>query len=168
MTGTQQWLKQCKLDCPLTGYMGWHGGSTTSNSAACCSPFSPQGYLMVQDGCLNISFHSNLLASKKKEEGAGEVPLLLRTLLGSYKATTALRLFRLLCRKLPSTGWLTNSRNLSGDWEVQDQGARRVCVCWETTLLVHYWATKTTSLTIKISEIKTFQTQLSFAAPPVQ
>lgn len=116
---------KCKLDCPLTGHMGWHGvGSTTSDSVACCSPFSTQGYLMPKMVALHISFHSHLLASKKKEEGAGEVPLLKDTS-GSYKATTALRLFRLLCRKLPSTGWLTNSRNLSGDWEVQDQGVRR-------------------------------------------
>ena len=97
---------KCKLNCPLTGYMGWHGGCTASDSGACCSPFSTQGYLMVQDGCLNTSFHSNLLASKKKEEGAGEVPLLLRTLLGSYKATTCLHLFRLLCRKYHKLGGL--------------------------------------------------------------
>ena len=79
MTGTQYWLRQ-NASLIFLSQATWAGmvASQPSDSDACCSPSSIQGYLMVQDGCSSISFHGHLLASRKSKKGAEGNPTSLK------------------------------------------------------------------------------------------
>lgn len=124
MTGIVVTTK-CKLDFPLTGHRGWYGFTTIRHPGSCCSLSSTQGFhLIVHSNCLHISFHDLLLSGGRKKRRE-------KRNCTSFKATSwklqTLLVFRLASfRKLSYIGWLINSQSFSGDWEVQNQGARRV------------------------------------------